>query len=124
MTQSTTIYSPGDIVLAKYPFTDAKGTKLRPCLVLSQLFEAAIGTYHLCVPITSNLGANNTRIGIVITGTDAIAAGLIKDSLINPSMIYALGPRYFERHIGALQADQFERVLGAACEFLGCRHVG
>lgn len=52
-----TTYSPGDIVLCPFPFTDLTDVKRRPALVVSsEEYNAAMGDVVLA-PITSNLSA-------------------------------------------------------------------
>ncbi len=78
---TTTAYDFGDVVLVAFPFTDQRGTKKRPAVVVSsQLFHRSRADL-LLMAITGRLSAGRPGDLEVL---DWQAAGLLKPSLVKP----------------------------------------
>lgn len=98
-------YYPGDIVFIKFPFSNSKGYKKRPALVL-QPFED--GDLILC-RITSKI--YNTEFDLQVDNWENY--GLLLASIIRVHKLITLESTLIEGKLGALSPDLFEKVIHA-----------
>lgn len=111
-----TSYSFGDIVLVPFPFTDQRGSKKRPAVVVS---SAAYNTSRLdliLMAITSQIKTPK------VVGEVAIAewqrAGLLKASTIKP-VITTVEKRLVSRTLGRLEQQDCAALLQALHVIIG-----
>ena len=95
----------GDIVLIKFPFSNSKGYKMRPALVL-QKFED--GDLILC-RITSKL--YSTEYDVTINNWDNY--GLLLPSTVRVHKVLTVESTLIDQKLGALPAEIMERVVSA-----------
>lgn len=82
MTQSTTNYEFGDVVLVPFPFTDQTSSKKRPAVVVSSVAYHQAHPDLIVMAITSHVQAATFADNVVIA--DWQGAGLLKQSVIKP----------------------------------------
>lgn len=75
--------SKGDIILFPFPYTDQKGSKLRPCLVLS----APLGEDHILCQITSQRTRKDDH-AVTLNQEDTTNGNLSRDSYIRCEMLF------------------------------------
>ncbi|MEK7570938.1 MAG: type II toxin-antitoxin system PemK/MazF family toxin [Patescibacteria group bacterium] len=95
----------GDIVLVLFPFSDLKGQKLRPALVLA---KAEFNNLILC-QITSKSYASKTAISL--TQVDFVAGGLPINSFIRPDKIFTAEASIIQNQAGKINSKKKHLVL-------------
>jgi len=95
----------GAVVLARFPFSDLKSKKLRPCLVIGLAeFEDLI----LCQITSSSYGSQKA---ISLNKTRDFSKGsLITDSYIRPDKISTLDSSLVFRQLGLLNSVKIQEV--------------
>ena len=75
--------SRGDVVLVDYPFSDRKGSKVRPALIVqSDALNYRIDDTILASISRSTHRASNTQLFIDISSADGATSGLRQDSMV------------------------------------------
>lgn len=95
-------YSPGEILLLAFPFSDTTGIKRRPALVLLDTGDNDV----LVARITGQL--NQTEFDIELQ--DWQQAGLKLPSIVRLHKLATLEKKIVERSLGALTASDFQQV--------------
>ncbi len=98
-----------DIVLLSYPFTDLKGAKVRPALVISNNKVNTNSEDCIMVPLTTVL--KEEFFSIIISENDLISGTLIKPSRIKVDKIFTVRKSLVLKKIGILSLDSFEEVM-------------
>lgn len=99
------MYSAGEVVLAKIQFADASGVKQRPALVLFEEFGNVV-----VAGITSN---PNMR-GVPLTR----AEGAVKESVIKLNYIFTISEEAITKRLFALNQDKRKEVYQKLCDKL------
>ena len=107
--QSKQRFRQGDIVLAKYPFTDLGGAKLRPAIVISNNEFNETHNDIILVPLTSII--RNEDISLIINSDDLISGRLIKTSAIRIDKIFSLNKKLIDARIGKIRESILEVIL-------------
>ena len=94
----------GDIIVAKYPFTDLKTLKKRPAVVIAQLdfFDPIV------CPITSSFRSD--KYAITLSEADLEEGYLKYDSLIRPTNLFTLDKSLIVRKIGCLTETKVKEL--------------
>jgi mRNA interferase MazF len=100
-------FSKGDIVIIPVPFTDNKGYKLRPAVVISNDTIHQTGDV-LIVQITSKLKQDN--LSITITNDD-ITEGLPVKSYIRVHKIFVLEQRLIKGKVSSLKFAKYQELI-------------
>ena len=95
----------GDVVIVSFPFSDFKGQKLRPALVLA---EAEFSDLILC-QITSKPYTSHTA--IKLNQADFVRGGLPIVSYIRPDKLFTTDPSIIQRTVGHISDDRLAQVL-------------
>ena len=97
-----------DIVLLPYPFTDLKGKKIRPALVVSNDSVNSKSKDCIMLPLTSVI--KDESYSIAINQEDLSSGQLIKSSRIKIDKIFTVEKRLIVMKIGILSHNTFEKV--------------
>ena len=97
-----------DVVLLPYPFTDLKGKKVRPALVVSNDFVNSKSKDCIMLPLTSVI--KDEPYSIVINQDDLSSGQLIKSSRIKVDKIFTVEKRLIVMRIGTMSNNTFEKV--------------
>jgi mRNA interferase MazF len=98
-------FTVGSVVLVSFPFSNLKGKKVRPALVLAHVeFENSI----LC-QITSK--PYSSKSAIVIESSDFSTGGLPVKSYARPDKIFTADPSIIRGKVGELKAGKRKTVL-------------
>ncbi len=117
------MYRRGDVVLVSLPFTDLRGRKVRPAVVLSSF------TYHTTEPdlilgaITTNLAAATAPVDYVLV--DWRAANLKFPSAFKP-IVFTIEPSLITYRVGRLSQrdlDAVDRRVQLALELAPVSHL-
>ncbi|MEJ2389309.1 MAG: type II toxin-antitoxin system PemK/MazF family toxin [Chromatiaceae bacterium] len=99
--------NPGAVVLVPFPFSNLRGSKLRPALVVA---AAGRGDW-ICVQITSNPYADSLAVELT---DEAFAEGSLQHiSYARPGKLFTANQSLFRRLIGQLGEEPMARVRGA-----------
>jgi len=98
-------YRAGEIVLLSFPFADAMGARRRPALVLLDTGDADI----VVARVTSQVARGPFDVELM----EWRQAGLLLPSIIRVHKVATLEKRLVERRLGALTANDWERVRAA-----------
>jgi len=101
-------YRAGEIVLLSFPFADAMGARRRPALVLLDIGDADI----VVARVTSQAARGPFDVELV----EWHQAGLLLPSIVRVHKVATLEKRLVERRLGALTANDWERVRAAIRE--------
>jgi mRNA interferase MazF len=110
MTLSTTIYSQGDVVLVKFPFTDGVGEKQRPALVISGSWHNRNRTDCIFASITGTVRNPITQDQLHIIGKEIQEAGLAKESVILLGQIFTIQQSKIVRRLGRINRSTLTKV--------------
>ncbi|HCS79200.1 TPA: MazF family transcriptional regulator [Patescibacteria group bacterium] len=97
----------GGIVLVLFPFSNLKGQKLRPALVLAKVEFA---NYILC-QITSRPYSSTTA--IKLTQADFVSGGLPVVSFVRPDKLFTADASLVEKVVGKLAQKKRLEILNA-----------
>lgn len=104
-------FEPGEIVLAKFPFTDLTGTKVRPVVVLRDLAEVTGSDDVIICPISSRQSPDTDTVVRLIEGTvEFLTTNLKGTSEVHVAKLFTCDRRIIARRIGILAQETFERV--------------
>lgn len=98
-------FTVGEVVLVAFPFSDLKGKKLRPALVLA---EVEFNNLILC-QITSKPYTSQTAIKVM--KDDFGLGGLPIASYARPDKLFTAEPSIIQRAIGHLTGDSRDKIL-------------
>jgi len=98
-------YSPGDVVLINFPFTDLTGIKQRPVVVISQTWFNKRSTDIIVAAITSKLPTRYLASYCVLSATEQLAAGLPKRSMVRLGKIVTLDKRLIRKKLGTISPE-------------------
>ncbi|MBI2559191.1 type II toxin-antitoxin system PemK/MazF family toxin [Candidatus Woesearchaeota archaeon] len=97
-----------DVVLLPYPFTDLKGKKVRPALIVSNDFVNNKSEDCIMLPLTSVI--KDEPYSIVINQDDLSSGQLIKPSRIKADKIFTVEKRLIVMKIGTMSNNTFGKV--------------
>jgi len=100
-------FSKGDIVIIPVPFTDNKGYKLRPAVVISNDTVHQSGDVMI-VQITSKL--KQDKLSIPITNDDVTESLPVK-SYIRVHKIFVLEERLIKGKVSSLKIDKYKELI-------------
>jgi mRNA interferase MazF len=100
-------YSKGDIVIIPVPFTDNKGNKLRPAVVISNAMVHQTGDVMI-VQITSQL--KQDKLSIAITNDD-VTEDLPVKSYIRVHKIFVLEQSLIKGKVSSLKAAKYKELI-------------
>lgn len=98
-------FTVGEVVLVRFPFSNLKGAKVRPALVVA---EVEFDNLILC-QITSK--QYTSRGAIKIDGDDFGLGGLPITSYVRPEKLFTAEPSIVQRAVGQLTADSRDQIL-------------
>lgn len=109
--------SQRDIVLLRFPFSDLRGSKVRPALVISNNEYNTRFEDFIAVAITSNLRSRGYS--ILVTKGDLENGRLIVDIKIRPDKIFLANKKQVRMKIGKIKVAVHEKVLTILYEIIG-----
>ena len=98
-------YRAGEIVLLSFPFANAMGARRRPALVLLDTGDADI--------VVARVISQAARDPFDVELVEWQQAGLLLPSIVRVHKVATLEKRLVERRLGALTANDWERVQTA-----------
>lgn len=98
-------FAVGEVVLVKFPFSNLKGQKIRPALVVA---KAERNDLVLC-QITSKPYAS--KLSILIMSNDFTKGGLPVDSYVRPNKLFTANPSIIKKSAGHLTPAATETIL-------------
>lgn len=100
-------FAIGDVVVALFPFSNLKGNKLRPALILA---NAEFGNFIIC-QITSKSYSSKTA--IKLASTDFSQGKLPITSYIRPDKLFTIESSIIKNVSGKLTKEKKHNVLKA-----------
>ena len=100
-------FAKGDIVIVPVPFTDNKGYKLRPAVVISNNNVHQTGD-AMIVQITSKL--NHDNLSIALTNND-VTESLPAKSYIRFHKIFVLEQRLIKGKVSSLNNSKYQELI-------------
>lgn len=102
------MYDRGTVVVVPFPYTDLRGKKTRPALVLSdRIHNDLTGDIVLCA-LTSNLV--NSRWSVLVEQGDMESGKLPLPSRVKVDKLITLHRTVIRKQVGRLDADAMARV--------------
>jgi mRNA interferase MazF len=111
------MFFPGEIVIATFPFTDFRGTKKRPVLILGRCESS---NDFLAAYITSSEDVKKNRFSVIIPDSGSLdsASGLKRQSAIRADKLATLNIEVLRGVIGDLDRATFESLKMKIAEFI------
>ena len=103
-----TLFKQGDIVIVPFPFSDLKGTKQRPVLVLSKSEYNDNCEDIITCGITSN--KKNSGYSIMVDNKDLIEGNIPSPSRIKTDKLFTLNKIIVIKKIARVNKETFEKV--------------
>lgn len=103
----TMIYEQSDIVLIPFPFSDLKGVKKRPALVLSKSDVQKETNHVICMMITSV--QPSTMFDVIIKNWRE--SGLLKPSIARTNKVFTIDAPVILKKMGTLDQEEFQNIL-------------
>ncbi len=100
-----TAYKQGDVLLVPYPFTDQRGSKQRPAVVVSGKAYNRSHPDLILAPVTSQINRTSDE----VTLAHWQAAGLLKPSVVKP-VLSSFESRLVRRKLGTLAESDLIQV--------------
>jgi mRNA-degrading endonuclease toxin of MazEF toxin-antitoxin module len=107
------IYRRGDVVMVDHPFSDARGSKVRPMLIVQSDVRNQMLNHSVVAMLTTKLGfvgGDPTQVLVDITSPDGAGSGVSTTSAIRCGNLFTLHEKFILRKIGALSAVLTQRV--------------
>jgi mRNA interferase MazF len=104
-------YSPGDVVLVKFPFSDLLNFKVRPAVVLKDQKDDL-----LLVPVSSKISGN--KMVKQLKDTDLTGQKLPVQSVIRYTKLFTLNKRIVYKKLSALKQDSMSGLLETVLAYL------
>ena len=101
-------YEQRDLVLLSYPFTDKKGSKVRPAIVVSNANFNKKCQDYVMVPLTSVI--KDKPFSILINQEDLSKGKLIKESRVRIDKLFTLDKNLVRMRIGSIKDKTFDRI--------------
>ncbi len=98
-------FTVGEVVMVVFPFSNLKGQKLRPALVLANV---EFGNLILC-QITSK--QYSSKISIPLKTKDYDRGGLPIDSYVRPDKLFTAEPSIIRNGVGKVNASTINVIL-------------
>jgi mRNA interferase MazF len=98
-------YSPGEVVLLIFPFTDGMGAKRRPALVVLDTGDQDL--------VVARVTSQTAQAVLDVELKDWHLAGLLLPSVVRVHKLATLEKRLIERRLGALTRDDWAQVRNA-----------
>jgi mRNA interferase MazF len=110
------VISQRDVVLLSFPFSDLKGSKVRPAIVLSNDRYNHRSEDFIAAPLTSNLKLRDYAIPIT---NDQLETGrLIVDSKVKVDRVFSVSQQLVRMKIGRVKAAIHEKITSTLFELL------
>ncbi|MCL5068061.1 MAG: type II toxin-antitoxin system PemK/MazF family toxin [Thaumarchaeota archaeon] len=106
--------SQRDIMLLTFPFSNLKGAKVRPALVIANNSYNSKFDDFLAVPLMSNLHVRDFCIGV--TNEDLESGNLIVKSKLKADKMFSANKELVRMKIGKLKNEVHERVVELSCQ--------
>ena len=106
------LFTAGQVVVVRFPFSDLTGSKLRPAIVLA---EAGRGDWILC-QITSNSYGDARAIGL--DRADFASGALRTASYARPGKLFTAHTSLMAGKVGELQLAKFGAVRDAVVRLI------
>ena len=100
------LFTKGDIVIFPFPYTDLSNTKLRPCLIISDLMNEE---YILCQITSQKIKKDNYC--IEIKKTDTLNGFLYVDSFVRCNMIFTANKNQILKKICSIKNNKYKEVF-------------
>jgi mRNA-degrading endonuclease toxin of MazEF toxin-antitoxin module len=116
------IYRRGDVVMVDHPFSDARGSKIRPMHIVQSDARNQMLNHTVVAMLTTNLnfvGIDPTQVLVDVTTADGMASGLSATSAVRCGNLFTLHEQFMLRKIGALSPvlmQQIDDALRTALE--------
>jgi mRNA interferase MazF len=102
------MYEQGDIVVVPFPFSDLKGIKQRPVLILSKNSDNNISDDVITCGITSHL--KDVKYSVLIDNNELEKGEIPKKSRIKVDKLFTLDKKIIKKNVARVNNDIFEEV--------------
>ncbi len=109
---STYVYLRGDVLLADLPFADITGSKVRPVGVVQNNVANKVSGNLIVVAISARVPYHllPTQYKIKADSLVGRQAGLIKDSVVDCSVIYTIAKGRIRRKLGSFPPEAMAMI--------------
>jgi len=107
------IYRRGDLIMVDHPFTDTRGSKVRPLLIVQSDLRNRLLNHTVVAMVTTNLsfvGRDVTQVLVDIATPDGASSGLSATSAIRCGNLFTVHETSILRKVGTLSARLMQQV--------------
>jgi mRNA-degrading endonuclease toxin of MazEF toxin-antitoxin module len=107
------IYRRGELVMVDQFFSDARGSKVRPMLIVQSDLRNQLLNHGIVAMVTTNLvfvGSDPTQVLVDVTTPDGALSGLSATSAIRCGNLFTLHEKFILRKIGTLSTVLMQEV--------------
>ena len=97
-----------EIVLLRYPFSDLKGSKVRPALVVSNNLFNRKSDDCIMVPLTSVI--KDEPYSVIVNQEDLSSGKLLKQSRVRADKVFTVEKELIAMKIGTITDEAFKRI--------------
>jgi len=98
-----------DLLLVPFPFSDQKGKKVRPVVVISNDEFNINSEDILVVGVTSNLSKN--KYAVILTNKDMEEGRLLDECCAKPENILKMDKEIIIKTIGKIKKEKFDLII-------------
>lgn len=99
-------FAKGEIVLFEFPFSDLSSRKLRPCLVLSEIFGDDI---VLCQITSQHISKDSYS--LPLQSSELVIGSLYIDSFIRCNKLFTATVSQISRTVGRISNEKYSQVV-------------
>ncbi len=106
-------YRRGDVIMVDHPFSDARGSKVRPMLIVQSDVRNQLLNHAVVAMLTTNLsfvGTDPSQVLVDITTPDGAGSGLSATSAIRCGNLFTIHEQFIIRKIGVLSTMLMQHV--------------
>lgn len=103
-----TVYKQGEIIIVPFPFSDLRGIKQRPVLILSKNQDNIESEDIITCGITSNL--KNSKYSILIDNSNLVAGSIPIKSRIKVNKIFTINKSIIKKNIAKIDELSLKKI--------------
>jgi mRNA interferase MazF len=110
------VISQREVVLLSFPFSDGRGSKVRPAIVMSNDSYNGRSEDFIAVPLTSNL--RRKEFGIPLTNADMESGNLVVESRAKVDRVFSVSQSLVRMKVGRIKPAVHRRLVSTLLELV------
>lgn len=98
-----------NLVIVQYPFTNQKGSKVRPAIIISNDSYNKHGNDLICIPVTSHI--KKDKYSFPLIQTNLKQGNLITNSVVKYDKLFSIDKKLIYKKIGEIENTHFNNLI-------------